>query len=94
MRYIKVAWHHDHANEPIWLYSECDDAGWGVRKVEVFRNGRMGYASGTDNSGCTGLGTEPVPSSAEIADDPQFQPFEIAREDFERIWAAAQPVAA
>ena len=45
MRYIKVKWIHSYPDEPVLLYSEIDDSGWEVRKVEVFPDGAYGYAN-------------------------------------------------
>jgi hypothetical protein len=43
---------------PVVLYSELDDNRFEVRKVEVFRDGRLGYADAVRSSGGTGLGLE------------------------------------
>ena len=87
MRYFRVYWSHEHPDEPIELYSELDEAGWETRKVEVFRNGTIGFASNSEASGSTVLGEAPVPSLEEIASDPQFRPTQITKEEFERLWA-------
>jgi hypothetical protein len=34
MKYLKVVWVHDLPGEPVLLYSEVDDEGWEIRKVE------------------------------------------------------------
>ena len=90
MRYIHVKWLHSHPDEPVELYSELDDRAWEVRKVEVFRDGRRGYASSTESICSTELGLAPEPPVEEIARDPQFLPQEISREEFERIWDSAR----
>jgi hypothetical protein len=87
MKYIRVGWKHGHPDEPVVLYSELDDNRFEVRKVEVFRNGECGFASAETASRGTKLGLVAVPELAEIAKDPQFDPVEIGREDFEAIWA-------
>ena len=71
------------------LYSELDDQRWELRKVEVFRDGRMGYADGEQEFGGSALGFEPMPHLAEIAADPQFEPVELTRLEFESIWSEA-----
>jgi hypothetical protein len=61
VRYLKVAWHHDLADEPVLLSSEIGDDSYEVRKVEVFGDGSMTYA---DEAGATGnmwLGEKPMP---------------------------------
>lgn len=87
MRFIKVVWNHSHQNEPVLLYSELNDERFEVRKVETFTDGHWGYASAEEESGGSVLGSAPVPSLEEIASDPQFDPVEITRDEFERIWA-------
>jgi hypothetical protein len=86
MKYIKVFWRHTHPDEPTLLYSELDDARWETRKVEIFRNGKIGYASRTASGGSTGLGIIPVPQLSTIASDPEFEPAEITQEEFEGVW--------
>jgi hypothetical protein len=89
MQYIKVLWNHRDANEPIVLYSELDDERWEVRKVEIFRDGPPGYTSAAGSRRSTRLGIEPVPLLTEISLDPEFDPVEITKEDFEEIWSMA-----
>ena len=87
MKYVRVGWRHQHPDEPVILYSELDDNRIEVRKVEVFRDGRCGYASAERASGGTKLGIVAVPELSEIAADPQFEPVEITRDEFEAVWA-------
>lgn len=86
MTYIRVKWNHKHENEPVVLYSELDEGRMEVRKVEMFRDGRVGRAGVDASVDETRLGEEPIPSLEDIAKDPQFEPEEIAREGFELIW--------
>ena len=86
MKYIIVKWQHQNPGEPTLLYSELDDAGWEIRKVEVFADGRVGYADRSGTNGGTRLSIEPLPSLIEIATDPQFEPREIAKDEFEKVW--------
>jgi hypothetical protein len=65
MRYQKVLWHHELADEPVVLYSEID-AGFEVRKVEVYRDGRLDYADGSASTGTTGLGQVLTPAVGEL----------------------------
>ena len=89
MNYIRVNWKHDLPSEPTCILSEVDDDGWEQRKVEVFRNGVMGYASRVRSAGGTGLSKEPLPSLSDIASDPQFEPMKISPEEFEDVWLKA-----
>ncbi len=86
MRDIKVKWIHSDADLPVWLYSELDEERYEVRKVELHADGSCGYADATGEVGDTGLGVYPVPPLAEIASNPVFEPVEISREAFERVW--------
>ena len=88
--FIAVRWLHSNSEDPIELYSELDAERNEVRKVEVFADGRAHYADANSSTGDTILGSIPIPSLAEIADDPQFVPHEIAVEEFESIWQAAR----
>jgi len=72
------------------MYSELDDNRWEIRKVEVFPDGHRGYASAAGSSGGTCLGKEPIPPLPEIAADSQFEPIEISRDEFERVWTDRQ----
>ena len=87
MNYIQVKWKHSFSVEPVLIYSELDEERWEIRKVEVFPDGHRGCASAAGSFDGTRLGTEPVPPLTEIAADPQFEPSEISREEFERVWA-------
>ena len=87
MNYIQIKWTHSISTEPLLMYSELDKDRWEVRKVEVFRDGHRGFASPVESFGGTRLGKEPIPPLTEIAADSQFEPIEISREEFERLWA-------
>jgi hypothetical protein len=89
MRYVRIRWIHAHEDEPVELYSELDSASCERRKVEVFSDGRMGYAGADESCNGTMLGLEPVPPIGEIASDPQFEPEEISRAEFETILKTA-----
>jgi hypothetical protein len=86
--YIRVRWLHDFQDEPVDLWSELDRGRFETRKVEVFRDGTVGYASITETAHRTYLGSVPVPPLEEIAMDPQFVPEEISQAAFERQWDA------
>jgi uncharacterized protein DUF6881 len=81
MKYVRVGWKHQHADEPVILYGELGDDRFEVRKVEVYRNGMCRYASAEEASGTTALGVLAMPELSEIAKDPQFDPMEITRDD-------------
>lgn len=86
MRYLRVKWLHTSADYPVVLYSELDEEGWEKRKVEVFADGRKGFAPPDDQDVGTRLGIEPVPSIEEITADAQFKPSWITKDMFEELW--------
>lgn len=87
MSYIKVKWIHSFPDDPVWLYSELNADRWETRKVEIFADGSRGYASATESGGETCLGEVPVPPLLEISSDPEFEPVEITKEEFEDVWS-------
>jgi hypothetical protein len=87
MKYLKVKWIHNPADEPVWLYSELDDDRWETRKVEIFPDGTTGFASSAGSAGTTELSLVPLPALEEIAADPEFAPEEIGGREFEEVWA-------
>lgn len=87
-RYQKVLWRHDLPDEPVELYSEID-AGYEVRKVEVYRDGRHDFADSSHSSGTTMLGEDIVPGLDEINEDPEFSAAAVTAEEFEQIWKRA-----
>jgi len=88
MDYIQVKWIHSHPDEPILLFSEVDENGWETRKLEIFADNRVGFADATEATTLTNtkLSREPLPSLTAISSDPQFQPVEITKDEFERLW--------
>ncbi|WP_232457234.1 DUF6881 domain-containing protein [Burkholderia ubonensis] len=84
---IDALWKHAFETEPIRLVSALDHARYEVRKLEFFRDGRVGFANETRSSLGTELGTVPVPSLVEINADPEFEAKEISMETFEALWS-------
>jgi len=89
MRHLRVLWHHDHDDEPVEIYSELDDEGYEVRKVEVFRNGRHDHADAGTSTGRTGSAEVPIPGIEEIAELDEFTPMWVTAEEFEAVWRKA-----
>ncbi len=86
MEYLKVEWIHGWDDEPIVIYSEIDGRRREIRKIEVFRNGRVGYAVGKVAQGGTLLSETPLPPLYSIASDRQFKPHKITQQSFEQVW--------
>ena len=84
--YIRVSWRHDAADEPIELWSELDGDRYETRKLEIYRDGCVGYADTAQEIEGAVLSELPLPTLAEIGADPQFEPQEISRAEFENMW--------
>jgi hypothetical protein len=87
--YFVATWRHAFPDDPVTIYTELDDDRLETRKVEVFRDGSVGWADTTAESRSR-LSESPVPTVSEIAADPQFSPREIPVEEFEEAWRRAQ----
>jgi hypothetical protein len=85
--YIKVRWIHADPDDPVWLYSELDSERWEIRKIEIFPDDTWTYAEQNESCGEIDLAECPTPPLSEIAEDPQFDPCEITKEDFEELWS-------
>jgi hypothetical protein len=88
--FLKVMWHHDYPDEPVWLYSELDDERYEMRKVEVYRDGRRTFADRDRSVGGSMLGEIPAPMIPEFEDEIEdLTAQEIGVEEFEVEWVAA-----
>jgi len=85
---MKVTWHHDSPGEPVYLYSEIEERRE-VRKVEAYLDGTMDYADESGGTGTTFLSETLMPTTDEIAQDPQFTADSLTREEFEAVWRRA-----
>ena len=89
MEYLKVKWLHDHINEPIWFYGELNEDLDEIRKIEIFRDGTSICAELDGINYIDYASVGPWPPKAEIESDPQFQVFEITKQEFETLWGKA-----
>lgn len=85
IRYMRVEWLHSSDNSPVILYSVMVDD-WEARKIDVYRDGHVDFASESIETGQTGLGLAPVPPVEEIAESPEFRPAAISASEFEEDW--------
>jgi len=86
MKYMKVKWIHDFPDDPVLIYTEIDDDLWEHRKVELFRDGRKGFADKDEEVGGSRLGLEPWPDLEQLRLDPEFEVEEITKEQFQAVW--------
>ena len=84
--FLKVEWIHNFHDEPVLIYSEIDEQRYEIRKIEIFRDGKISYASKEKQTGNTYLSELPLPTIEEIRKDPQFIPCIITEEEFNDIW--------
>lgn len=87
--YIYSKWLNNPNDVPHEFYSELDGFRNEVRKIEIFHDGSIGYASQSISTHGTMLGIEPVPSLSEIQSQWEFDTKEITREAFEDKWKEA-----
>jgi hypothetical protein len=88
--YIHSTWRSAPADSPVEFFSELDGQRFETRKIEVFRDGRFGFASSNGTALDTRLAIEPVPSLNEIRSQREFEVAEISKEAFEAKWKAVR----
>ena len=86
MQYSRLQWTHSSPGEPIEIFSEYDENGWERRKIEMFKDGSVSFASITESIGDSKLSLIPRPPDEEVVDEPEFRVFEMTKEQFERAW--------
>ncbi|MEI5906970.1 hypothetical protein WAK64_07860 [Bacillus spongiae] len=86
MQFLKIEWIHDITDEPYIIFAELDDVGYENRKIEIYKNGRVGYATQSSEFGGSTLSEYSYPAFEEIASNSEFIPVEISKEEFEGIW--------
>jgi len=87
MTYLLVKWKHSYPDEPSVLYSELDDQRMQRRKIDIYPDGRWGFADAQEEVGGSGLGDAPTPSVEQLNANPEYEAMEIDKEEFERLWA-------
>ncbi|MYT31950.1 MULTISPECIES: hypothetical protein [unclassified Streptomyces] len=90
MQHWKVIWHHEFDEEPVILFSEIGDDGYEIRKVQEYRDGRLLYTDGTNETAEIGLSEIPVGDIEDVASQSEFSAFVISAADFEMIWNRAR----
>lgn len=86
--YIHTLWKSAPADSPVELFSELDPARFETRKIEIFRDGRVGFASAATATLDTRLAIEPLPTVAEIQSEGEFEAKSISKDEFEAKWKA------
>ncbi|MDQ0198242.1 DUF6881 domain-containing protein [Neobacillus ginsengisoli] len=86
MEYIYVEWIHNFIDDPVILISEIDENRFEKRKIEIYKNGKIGFAYNNVKVMGTRLSTEPMSSLNDISSDSQFSPKVITKDVFEKYW--------
>jgi hypothetical protein len=89
MEYSRLAWNHSSPSEPIAIMSEYDDNGWERRKIEVFADGSIGYASARESVGGSELSLIQRPPDADVVHETEFRILELTKSEFEAAWRHA-----
>ncbi|WP_194838783.1 hypothetical protein [Nocardia sp. XZ_19_369] len=90
MRYVKVIWHHNFDDEPLYYLHEVGDDNYETRRVQIYRDGHREWADENHETATAGLAEIPIAPVDEIASHPEFDAAEIARDEFETEWSRAQ----
>ena len=90
MRYVKVAWDHDFADDPVIYLSELGDDSYETRKVQFYRDGRSEWADEINETATVGLSEIPFPSLEEISGQPECSDESIAVDEFEDAWSRSR----
>ena len=88
MTHLRVKWKHLNPDEPVMLYSELDENRMQHRKIDIFLDGRWGFADEHEEVGGSGLGEAPTPTVEQLNSDPEYEAEEIEQAEFETLWAA------
>ena len=89
MMYVRIDWTHDYDSEPIAIYSEINHEGYEVRKIELYRDGQVGFAQGEIEYNGAGLSEKTFPPLDELNSQDEWDETRaelIHKEDFERVW--------
>jgi len=84
--YIHVLWHHDHSEEPVEIISEIV-SGVETRKIEIYRDGRIGFADSNRAVGGSILSEGSMPSLTEINAQAECSGEGISEAAFTKLWS-------
>ncbi|MEU7765081.1 hypothetical protein AB0B25_08155 [Nocardia sp. NPDC049190] len=90
MRYVKVTWHHDFDDEPVYYFHEVGDDNYETRRVQTYRDGHSEWADETHETASAGVAEIPIAPPEEIAGQPEFEAVHISQEEFEQQWVRAR----
>jgi hypothetical protein len=85
--YHRLIWTHSFPDDPIEIWSEIGGNRAEIRKLELFRDGRTGYANLITSSGGSQLCDQKMLLSGEVEKDADLELLEITKQQFEEMWA-------
>lgn len=88
MTYLLVKWEKSSPDEPCLMYSELDDQRMERRKIDVYADGRWGFADEHEEVGGSGLGEASTPTVDHLNADSEYEAEMIDKEEFEKMWSA------
>lgn len=89
MEYYKIQWIHNFEDEPVLIFSEVGEDKYETRKVEIYKNGKIGYAFENLEFNGAGLSEKPFPPLNELNGKDEYEEIltsEISIGEFEAIW--------
>lgn len=86
MRYICIEIKTYEERVPQTIYSEIDDLGYEVRKIEKYFDGTVGYASSEREVGKTLLADQMIPTIDEINMGIDVKASRLTGDEFEKLW--------
>ncbi|MBA3425457.1 MAG: DUF6881 domain-containing protein [Rubrobacteraceae bacterium] len=82
--YERYKWIHDFEDEPYLFYEELDDERYAIRRIEIFKDGKIVRAGEEDlERDPMALPDQPVPTVEETNAQEEFQAQEITTQEFE-----------
>lgn len=92
MKYVHIRWDNKSLDEPVSIFSEVDSEDWEVRRVEVFRDDHLAFASERSCTPGCGLAELKFGDLDEINENPEFHAEIIAEERFNEMWKKATKI--
>lgn len=96
MRYVKIEWIHPYDDEPSTIFIELAEDHYEERRIELFPNGKKGYATKDIEVNGTFLGETSFPSvktfnelneqDSLVVNDEKIIATEISKVDFSQLW--------
>lgn len=84
--FIHVIWHHDLPEEPVEIISAIE-SGIERRKIEVYRDGHVGFADADREVGGSILSEGIMPILEDINAHDEFTGKYISKTEFEELWS-------